>query len=709
MSDMSQTWPWTIPLNDEVTLVEGSSFCVSDRAGDIAAHRAQGMFFQDTRILSVWRLSVDDMPLESLAVVPGEPFTNMFVTRAAPRLGHHDATLLVQRSRMVAAGMREDVVIRNYGQEAAGCRVVLAVEGDFADLFDVKEGRVTEHPEIERHVATDELELTLRYGGRHRGVSVRGAGAIASPGALTWHVSVPARGEWRTSILVQPLVDGIEVAPSFPLDRPVDEAVPSRRLARWRAASPRVECSEPIIEHTLSNSQDDLGSLRIPDPDRPGVEVVAAGAPWFMATFGRDSIISSWMALPFEPSLALGTLQTLAALQGTKVDVMSEEEPGRILHEVRRGVDESRALGGSKVYYGSIDSTPLFVMLLDEVARWGAEWKEVEALLPAADAAIHWIEEYGDRDGDGFVEYQRTTDRGLINQGWKDSGDAINFADGRRGIPPIALCEVQAYVYGAYRARAHLAKLASDPDRAAECTDKAERLRTAFHDAFWLPDKGYPALALDRNKVPVDSLASNIGHCLWTGILHAEEATSVAEHLVSPALFSGWGIRTLATTMETFNPVSYHNGSVWPHDNALIVAGLMRYGYVEAAQKVATGLMAAAAAFGGRLPELFCGFDRRDVPRPVVYPSSCNPQAWAAATPMSLVRTLLRLDVCIPEGMIMAANTLPTSWGEIRLLGLPLAGSRITLDTRAPELVTGELPAGLRRAAGAWPLHSDRE
>jgi glycogen debranching enzyme len=499
------------------------------------------------------------------------------------------------------------------------------------------------------------------------------------------------------------------VGEPFPVDRPVDEAVPSRRLATWRAASARVVCSEPVVERVLRRSQVDLGSLRIVDPARPGVEVVAAGAPWFMAAFGRDSLLSSWMALPFDPSLALGTLQTLAALQGRRVDVMSEEEPGRILHEVRRGVDESRALGGSRVYYGSVDATPLFVMLLDEVARWGAPWEKVAELLPAADAALAWVEEFGDRDGDGFVEYQRTTDRGLVNQGWKDSGDSISFADGRGAIAPIALCEVQGYVYGAYLARAHLAELDQDPLTASRCRERAGELRRRFDEAFWLSEQGYYAIALDRDKAPVDALASNMGHCLWTGIVRGERAGQVVERLLGPELFSGWGIRTLATSMARFNPVSYHNGSVWPHDNALVVAGLMRYGFTEAAQRVATGIMSTAATFGGRLPELFCGFDRRDVPVPVAYPSSCSPQAWAAATPLSLLRTLLRLDTCLPHRQVVADPVLPASWGHLHVTGLPLGPTRITLDTTDPAVATTPLPEDVRYSDDPWPVHtSDR-
>ena len=296
-------------------------------------------------------------------------------------------------------------------------------------------------------------------------------------------------------------------------------------------------------------------------------------------------------------------------------------------------MDAARSLGGGSVYYGSIDSTPLFVMLLGELHLWGAEPADVAELLPAADRALDWIEQYGDRDGDGYVEYERATDRGLRNQGWKDSFDGVTFADGRIADTPIALAEVQGYAYAAYVARAEIAERAGDTGTAERWLDRAAALRVSFNRDFWLPEHGWFALGLDRDKRPIDSLASNIGHCLWTGIVDEDKAEPVAEHLLSPEMFTGWGVRTLASSMSAYNPMSYHNGSVWPHDNALIAAGLMRYGYVEHAQRIATGLLDAAARFGGRLPELFCGFDRTEFDAPVPYPTSCSPQAWAAASP----------------------------------------------------------------------------
>jgi len=340
-------------------------------------------------------------------------------------------------------------------------------------------------------------------------------------------------------------------------------------------------------------------------------------------------------------------------------------------------------------------------VLLGEFARWGAERRQVEELLPHADRALEWMERYGDRDGDGFIEYRRATDRGLLNQGWKDSWDGITFADGRPAEAPIALCEVQGYAYDAFRARAELARWLDDDAAAKRWSERAAALKAAFNERFWLPERGWYALALDRDKNPVDACASNMGHCLWSGIVAADHAPLVAEHLLSPEMFTGWGVRTLSSAMGAYDPVSYHNGSVWPHDNALIVAGLMRYGFVAPAARIAEALLEAAEHFGGRLPELFCGFGRAEYPEPVPYPTSCSPQAWAAATPVQLVRTLLRFDPELPRGRVWVDPVLPAAFGPLGVEGVALGAGRVTLKVSAESTEVEGLPAGVevRRAA----------
>jgi glycogen debranching enzyme len=388
-------------------------------------------------------------------------------------------------------------------------------------------------------------------------------------------------------------------------------------------------------------------------------------------------------------------MQTLARHQGVKSDPLTEEQPGRILHEMRFGADAALALGGGNVYYGTADATPLFVMLLGELFKWG-EHEIVQEVLPHADQALAWIDDYGDVDGDGFVEYQRATDRGLVNQGWKDSFDGVTHARGDIPAPPIALAEIQGYVYAAYLARARLARDAGDAQVADTFTEKASRIKQAFNDQFWLDDRGYFALGLDGSKQPIDALASNMGHCLWTGIVADDKAPAVAQHLLSNDLFSGFGIRTLAESMGAYNPMSYHNGSVWPHDNAICAAGLMRYGFVDEAQRVMNAVLDAAVHFDGRLPELFCGFSRSDFPRPVPYPTSCSPQAWAAAAPYLLLRSLLRFDPDVPAGVLACDPAVPAKYVPLKVDGVGIDSAAITVEVGRRNWSLRGLPPAVR-------------
>jgi glycogen debranching enzyme len=680
-----------------VTLVEESSFCISSVNGDMSPFLPHGVFFRDTRIISRWDLSVDEAPVEPLTAMEREPYRATFLGRTNRPAGNADSTLLLHRDRRVGTGLREDIVLRNLSREPAGCTVTLGVEGDFADLFEVKEGRVRQRGERTARTEGNRLVLEFRWRDRQRGAIVEvEEGATVTSNLITYRVVVPARGEWSTTVLVHPVVDGVALGTRFPVEQPVEESEPARRFRDWLRGNPVVEADDEMVAEVLRRSNQDLGALRIFDPNHPDRAVVAAGAPWFMALFGRDSLLTSYMTLPLDLRLALGTLQTLADYQGTTEDPLTEEQPGRILHEVRLGVDAAFAPGSGNIYYGTADATPLFVLLLGELRRWGLAKEAVDDLLPHADRALEWIEQYGDRDGDGFVEYKRLTDQGLVNQGWKDSWDGINFADGRLAEPPIALCEVQAYVYSAYLARSHFAWERGEVELAEHWVTRAAELKRAFNERFWLPDRGYYATALDGEKKQVDACTSNMGHCLWTGIVDEDKAPLVAQHLMKPEMFSGWGIRTLATDMGAYNPVSYHNGSVWPHDNALVATGLMRYGFVEEAQRVAMGLLHAATSFGGRLPELFCGFDRDDYPEPVPYPTSCSPQAWAAASPIQLMRTLLRFDPWVPHGLLWLAPALPPGFGRLRVQNVALGGARISVTVQDGQVQVQGLPEGLR-------------
>ncbi|MHA3700839.1 amylo-alpha-1,6-glucosidase [Jatrophihabitans sp. YIM 134969] len=699
-----------------VTVVEGSSFCICSSGGDIGGNGPSGVFFRDTRILSRWELRVDDEVPDPLSATTPDPYRALFLGRLPRRLGRTDTNLLVQRERRIGNGMREDLVLRNPGSEPARCTVTITLEADFADIFEAKEGRVQPRGELRVHAGDDLLCLDLHWRGTHRGTVIEApggafvvaAGIGSGAGRIQYDAVVPARGRWSTSLLVGPVVDGEPVEPFFPLDRPGQESLPARRLERWRQTTPIATTGNESLQRTLRRSQEDIGALRIFDPEDPTVAAVAAGAPWFMALFGRDSLLTAYMAMPVDRSLALGTLKTLARHQGRVTDPVTEEEPGRILHEIRLGVDSGLSLGGGSIYYGTADATPLFVVLLGEFARWGGERHAVRELLPHADRALAWVERHGDRDGDGFVEYHRTTDRGLANQGWKDSWDGITFADGRPAESPIAVCEVQGYAYAAYRARAALARWWDDEDGFQHWSERASALKTAFNARFWLPEKNLYALALDRDKNPVDACASNMGHLLWSGIVDADKAGAVAEHLLSPEMFSGWGVRTLSSAMGAFDPVSYHNGSVWPHDNAFLVAGLMRYGFVASAQRIAEGLLEAAEFFDGRLPELFCGFDRDEFPEPVPYPTSCSPQAWASATPVQLIRTLLRFDPELPQATLSVDPALPPSFTPLRVEGVTLGEGTVSVEVTADRTLVEGVPRGVEVSLEPYPSGDSR-
>lgn len=704
---MSEQWTFdgSPPVDDSrtaVTLVEGSTFCIGQPTGDVRPGPPHGLFFKDTRILSRWEMRIDGHPLQPLMVEHSDPFAATFVCRARPRQGHADATILVQRRRYVGDGMREEVVLENLSNEAAGCAVTVLVDADFADLFEVKEDRVAAGTRRLTSQATDAYHAEYRWMGQSRGVRVTADPTPEYlPGVISFRVVVPARGRWEATLQVQPSVNDVLFPGRHGGTEPMGECGPQRQLSAWREQGPRYASGPPGLLTTLRQSQEDLGVLRIFDALHPERVAVAAGAPWFMSLFGRDSLLSAWMALPVDPSLAIGTLQTLAHYQGEVLNPLTEEQPGRIMHEMRTGMQTELMLGGAHVYYGTADATSLFVMLLDEVRRWGAAPADVAALLPAADRALDWIRDYGDSDGDGFVEYRRATDRGLVNQGWKDSWDGVSFASGRIAEAPIALAEVQGYTYAAFRARSRLAGLAGDQLAADHWAERAAKLKRKFNDAFWLPGRGYYAMALDGDKRPVDALASNLGHCLWTGIVDDDKAAAVAGHLMSPDMFTGWGIRTLAASMGAYNPMSYHNGSVWPHDNAIAVAGLMRYGFVEEAQRAAQAILDAAEAFGGRLPELFCGFERSRFSSPVSYPTSCSPQAWAAATPMLLLRTLLRLEPSVPDATVDVAPVLPESLLPLRIDRLRIGGHALSLDLAADGTCRHTVEDGLTVRLGA--------
>ncbi|MFS8585029.1 MAG: glycogen debranching N-terminal domain-containing protein [Acidimicrobiia bacterium] len=692
----------TTPPGALVTLFEGGSFCLSDPVGDMpgsGAGSAAGLYVAGRRLLSRLVTTVNGQPLEPVDHHRDDPAAATFVARArrwddaAPSAGGP----VVVRRRTLGAAMRDSIEVRNLGDEPSYVEVEIEVGADLATVAAVRDGGDLPDPVAPEGGAPDEVLLVRGRGTGRVGCRVTGApDVVAKGGLLRWEAIVPARGARRLTVVAAPIVAGAELVPGPLLaDDPV-RSDSSRRLVRWHRTLPHVASDHQPLVTVVRRSAYDLGALRVLDPEYPGRAVVAAGAPWHLALHGRDALLTAWMSLIVDPELALGTLETLARFQGTEVDERTEEQPGRIVHRVTfdpAGFG-APADGARSVSYGSVDATPLFVMLLGELRRWGLAHEVVDRLLPHADRALEWIERHGDRDGDGYVEYQRATDRGERHQAWKDSPAPIRHPDGREARGPLALAEVQGYVYGAYRARAHFAAEEGDEEAARAWAAKAADLRRAFNRDFWVEEAGWFALALDGDKRPVPVLASNIGHCLWSGIVDEDKAAVMVKHLLSDELFSGWGVRTLGASMGAYDPLGAHTGAVWPHDNALCAAGLVRYGFVEEAHRLMLAQIEAADADGGRMSVL-CGFDRDDVTAPVRFPDLCETRAWSAAAPLLHLRSLLRFDPHVPQGKLWLSPVLPDAISHLRVERIPLMGGTVTVTVDRDGVEVADLPAGV--------------
>jgi glycogen debranching enzyme len=656
-----------------LNVLDGSTFVVGDRLGDVRADegREHGFFSEDTRFISRWVLRVDESPLQLLSVNQSAHFDAQFFL--TPGVGpDEEAPCSIVRHRFVGDVWIERVTVTNHLHEPSRLRVALDVDTDFADLFEVKDGLVAEREITCSH---DHASLTLSYarGDFRRSVTVAASSpAVVSRVGFAYTVMLAHGEEWSVDFAVSPNAaqPGITFARRTPRGSLEDQKdARSAELETWLAAAPAFEAEDPALARTYRTSLSDLGALRMrPDLDK-GPTLPAAGLPWFMALFGRDSLITSLQALPYLPGLAATTLRVLAARQAEARDDFQEQEPGKILHELRFGELTWRRERPHSPYFGSADATPLFLILLDEYHLWSGDDSLVRELEPNARAALDWVADSGDRDGDGYVEYQRRNPTtGLVNQCWKDSWNSIQFADGRLAQGPIATCEIQGYVYDAQRRSARLAReVWGDEALAERLEQRAGDLRDRFRRDFWVDERACYALALDGNKRQVDSLTSNVGHLLWSGILDDREAAITAERLLGEELYSGWGVRTLATREAGYNPLGYHTGTVWPHDNSLIVAGLARYGHHEAAGTIASATLAAAPYFEHRLPEVFAGFPRSRTSVPVAFPTASRPQAWAAGAPLLLLTTLLGLR---PERTDVQAD-LPDTIGHVALRRQP--------------------------------------
>ena len=657
----------------EVRILDGSTFVVSDEQGDIAAKPDEplGLFYRDMRHLSTWRLLLNGGPLDALSTdLIGYDGAAFFLVVPTGTI-YQNPSLSVTRRRFVGDGLREVLTLENHGPEPVVLELSLLFDSDFADIFEVKDHQAKKG-DVSRRPEPGGAVLTYRREDFVRETRISAEGAFFTTHSLSYELTLAPRQRWRAEVDVS-VGDGQHEVRPKPRSREHHQPRPNmgRDLEEWMADAPRLACDWDDVRHVYSRSLQDLAALRFyPEVVAGSASLPAAGLPWFMAMFGRDSLLTSYQALPFTPELAATTLRALAARQAQDMDDFRDAEPGKILHELRFGELTYFHERPQSPYYGSADATPLFLILLDEYERWTGDRDLVSDLEPTARAALGWIEEYGDRDGDGYIEYQRrNTDTGLVNQCWKDSWNSIVHPDGTLASLPRATCELQGYAYDARCRSARMARRVWGDEGLADRLDRdARELKRRFNEDYWMDEEGFFALALDGEKKPVRTVASNAGQLLWSGIVDDARVAPLVDRLFDDSMFSGWGVRTMATGQSAYNPIEYHNGTVWPHDNALIAAGLARYGNHDAAGRIAVAVLEAAVHFGYRLPEVFAGYGRAETSFPVEYPTACSPQAWATGTPLLLLRVLLGLQ---PDGeQIRSDPHVPARLGRLGLAGV---------------------------------------
>ncbi|MFN0071723.1 MAG: glycogen debranching N-terminal domain-containing protein [Chloroflexota bacterium] len=710
---------------DRSVLKENQMFLVTDPSGDVRSGNVdgQGLYWRDTRFLSIFELKING-EYPQLLSTSGEHNFMTNLQFANPQLidsmGVPVAarTVSIRRNRFLHNGLHERLGFFNYNTHVVTLDVVLRIGSDFRDMFDVRGYlRRTEFGEILKPVTAagelifgyrgldaTERETVVRFDRESTGRTthtpariqesqrelpgISGTGdprmdTIVDPAWADVHfrIEIPPAQYRVITTLIEPRIkdDAVERPDSRGLSLDQEFLLIRDSYTVWADSSTSIRTDNEMLNAVIRRSSSDLRLLsdQVPDGYLP-----SAGIPWFSVPFGRDSLITSLQALPLNPNIAYATLRFLARYQGTRVDDWRDEEPGKILHEIRLGEVAKLGKVPHTPYYGSVDSTPLFLITLSEFIRWTGDLDFGRAMLPHVEAALHWIDNYGDLDGDGFLEYRSRSDTGIRNQGWKDSHDSIALRDGRLVEPPIALSEVQGYAYDAKVRMAELFTLLGQPERGLALQNQAERLQRIYTEQFWMEDEGFYAMALGPEKEQVRSIGSNVGHNLWSGIIPEERQEVVGRRIMSEDLRCGWGIRTLSSHEPHFNPMSYHNGSVWPHDNSLIIAGLKRANLDREAAIVAGELIDAAVRFPSyRLPEVYCGFarDRRYFSMPAQYPVSCSPQAWAAASVFLMLRTLIGLEVNAPARRLTLRPCLPAGLHVVELKNLRVAGGSIDI------------------------------
>ncbi|SCL39091.1 Glycogen debranching enzyme (alpha-1,6-glucosidase) [Micromonospora rhizosphaerae] len=670
-----------------IRILDGNTFVVSEDTGDLEATPSEptGLFSLDTRFLSKWVLTVNGERLNALSYDDLQYYEARFFLVPGMATHYVDAKLSIIRERAVGGSFREKLIILNHDEKPVDLEIRMDAGSDFADLFQVKDEIVNKKGEIYAEAETDRLRLGYRRGNfRRETVVTSSATARYDKNGFAYSVHLEPNEQWATDIEVQTIAvgpGGRDLRMGLTGHGPERQAL-QHDLEQWVKNAPKVNTEHPWLGSTYRRSLIDLAALRYSPLSLGGQTLPAAGLPWFMTMFGRDSILTSLQVLPFAPSLSKTTLRILAALQGTRFDDFRDEDPGRILHEFRYGETAAFEEQPHSPYYGTADATPLFVILLDEYEKWSGDVALVKELERECRAALRWVDDYADLVGNGYIWYERrNTDTGLENQCWKDSWDSLHYRDGRLPGFPRATCELQGYAYDAKMRAARMAReFWGDPAFADQLEREAAQLKERFNRDWWVADGEYYALALDAEGRQLAVLSSNIGHLLWSGIVEHDRAAKIAEHLVGPRLFSGWGVRTLAEGEVRYNPIGYHNGTIWPFDNSFIAWGLRRYGFAEEAATIANGILDAARFFDGRLPEAFGGYDRELTRFPVEYPTACSPQAWSTGTPLLLIRTMLGLEP--HEGHLSVDPRLPIGMGRIEVLDIPGRWGRVDAFAR---------------------------
>lgn len=672
-----------------ITINQGNTFMVTNLRGEIEPYEEHGVFARDTRFISAYRLTLNQAPwtlLSSSAITyhsAGFEFVNPTLQTEHGELAERSIGLSVARE--ITQAIDETLTIANYGVQPARFFLELLLRSDFADIFEVRAKQLVRRGRMVTDWDAQRLRLTTSYVHRdfERGCRLEVCDSDSTPlyanGRLSYEIALEPGQLWHVRHAIHLITEG-----SFEADKqpPAEQRnAADARQADWHTLATSLTSSNEDVYRAYHQSVEDMGALRMEDGDgSPHTWVPAAGIPWYATVFGRDSLIVALQTMAVNPGLGVGTLHTLAGLQATTTDDWRDAQPGKMPHEMRFGELAHFGKVPHTPYYGSADATPLYLIALHETWLWTGDRALIEQHRATAERCLEWIDRFGDLDGDGFQEYLTRSTQGLENQGWKDSGDAVVDAAGVKAAPPIALCELQGYVYDAKRRMTDIFAALGEGERAATLRQQADDLQQRFDAAFWLEDEGTYCFGLDARKQPIRTVVSNAGHCLWSGIARPERAARVVQRLMQADMSSGWGIRTLSASHRCYNPHSYHRGSVWPHDNGIIAAGFRRYGFAQEAGQLARGIWEAAAYFDSyRLPELYAGMPRADSSFPVQYLGANIPQAWAAGTILHLIRTLLGLRADAPRGRLYVDPALPHWLPDLTLAGLHCGDARLSL------------------------------